>query len=57
MVKTHVDIVGDFDRKGWKELRELAAKHNFVIMEDRCVCVVYRCSDNSIWYRLKVVSV
>ena len=41
MVKTHVDIVGDFDRKGWKELRELAAKHNFVIMEDRCgVCGV-----------------
>ena len=35
MVKTHVDIVGDFDRKGWKELRELAAKHNFVIIEDR----------------------
>ena len=25
-MKTHVDIVGDFDRKGWKELRELAAK-------------------------------
>ncbi len=37
MLKTHADIVSDFSKETAHQLSTLAEKHNFVIMEDRCV--------------------
>lgn len=35
MLKTHIDVVEDFDNDLIVQLKALAAKHNFVIFEDR----------------------
>lgn len=35
MLKTHADIVSDFSQSTADRLKELAEKHNFIIMEDR----------------------
>lgn len=35
LLKTHVDIVEDFNENFVKRLKELSVKHNFLIMEDR----------------------
>jgi len=35
MLKTHIDIIEDFDDNLVKELVQLATKHNFMIFEDR----------------------
>jgi orotidine-5'-phosphate decarboxylase len=35
ILKTHIDIVEDFDRNTIKMLEELANKHNFILFEDR----------------------
>lgn len=37
MLKTHADIVKDFTAQTAQDLRTLATKYNFVIMEDRLV--------------------
>lgn len=35
LLKTHIDILQDFDYKVIKQLKKLALKHNFLILEDR----------------------
>lgn len=35
MLKTHIDIIEDFDQDTLVQLSNLAAKHNFVLFEDR----------------------
>jgi len=35
ILKTHIDVVEDFDQELIEELKKLAAKHNFLIFEDR----------------------
>lgn len=35
ILKTHIDIVSDFTAEVSVKLKELARKHNFIIMEDR----------------------
>ena len=34
-IKTHVDILEDFDEDLVKQLQELSIKHDFLIFEDR----------------------
>ena len=34
-IKTHIDIIEDFDLSLIERLQELSAKHDFVIFEDR----------------------
>lgn len=38
MIKTHIDIIHDFDDDLIVQLKTLAKKHNFLIMEDRKFC-------------------
>ncbi len=40
ILKTHADIMRDFSRDTADQLKALAEKHNFVIMEDRCVSII-----------------
>lgn len=35
VLKTHIDIVDDFEKEKLKQLVELSHKHNFLIFEDR----------------------
>ena len=35
LLKTHVDMMTDFTRSTAEKLSQLAAQHNFIIMEDR----------------------
>eukprot|EP01121_Diplochlamys_sp_Union-15-3_P017545 TRINITY_DN6196_c0_g1_i1.p1 TRINITY_DN6196_c0_g1~~TRINITY_DN6196_c0_g1_i1.p1 ORF type:complete len:382 (+),score=80.20 TRINITY_DN6196_c0_g1_i1:100-1245(+) len=35
MLKTHIDIINDFDQELVKELSKIAQEHNFIIFEDR----------------------
>jgi len=35
IVKTHCDIIEDFDHKFVQNLQDLAEKHNFLLFEDR----------------------
>nr|CAH7730862.1 unnamed protein product [Callosobruchus chinensis] len=37
-LKTHIDIVDDFDPNLIKPLQEIAKRHNFVLFEDRKFC-------------------
>lgn len=34
-MKTHVDIIDNFDEKFLQDLKEVASRHNFLIFEDR----------------------
>ena len=37
MLKTHVDILNDFNVEVAEALKKMATEHNFIIMEDRYV--------------------
>ncbi len=39
VLKTHADIMSDFSRDTAHQLKTLAEKHNFVILEDRWVSI------------------
>ena len=38
--KTHIDVLTDYSEKFVLELKQLAQKHNFLIMEDRSVLLI-----------------
>ena len=38
LLKTHIDIIEDFDSDLIEQLQELAQKHNFLLVEDRKFC-------------------
>ena len=47
MLKTHVDILNDFNVEVAETLKKMATEHNFIIMEDRYVDGEWSYSDKS----------
>lgn len=52
VIKTHYDAVLDWTKETENSLKELAKKHNFIIMEDRFI--LYFTSELIVYYNNKI---